>query len=123
MTNDDWERVRDEAYRRADEWIEAERDFEDAKASGNWDEITAADETVYETAMAVAEPVLGEVLRRRMWREIEPCDDLSRDENGSTRLEMHRKFLIDTVDLGLREVTDPYIHAAWRMLEKLWDSR
>ena len=73
--------------------------------------------------MAVAEPVLGDVLRRRMWREIEPCDDLSRDENGSTRLEMHRKFLIDTVPLGLPEVTDPYVHAAWRMLEKLWDSR
>ncbi len=116
---DDLEQVRDEVYQRVDEWIGSRRDFEDAKASGNSDKIIAGNAAcVYEAARYIAELVLGDELRRRMWREIEPYDDLGQDDRTRQRraLAMLHQFLIDTAVLGLPEVIDPFIEAAWQTL-------
>ena len=114
----DLEQVRDKVYRAVDAWIDARRDRDTAEASGDLDEISAADEALYEAALAVAEPVLGDVLRDRMWREIAPLDLDDRNDwvRRGLMLEMLRKFLIDTMPLSVREVADPCIEAAWRTL-------
>ena len=123
MDRSELDRLGAELHRRGDVLIKALRDLEAAEASGDADAISEAKEAAWQARLALAVLAMGDEVRDRMMREIEPYDDLSREENGTARLEMHRKFLIDTVDLGHREVTDPFIHAAWRTLEKLWDSR
>jgi hypothetical protein len=116
---DDLERLRDEVYRRVDEWIDARRYFEDAKASGDSDKIIAANAAaLYEAARDVAELVLGDELRRRMWREIEPYDDLGQDDRTRQRraLLMIRQFLVDVSPLSVPQVIKLVIDAADRKL-------
>jgi hypothetical protein len=84
---DDLEQVRDEVYQRVDEWIDARRDLEAADASGDPDAITAAEEAEYEAAIAVAEPVLGDMLRDRMWKETVDGD---RAVDASAVFDRHR---------------------------------
>ena len=105
MTDDDFERLRAEVYRRVDAKIEALKAVRDAEASGDADAISEAKEAVWQARLAHAELAIGDEVRVRMKREIAHLDNQPDDPatNHRRRLMMLGRFSTTAV-LGLPDL-------------------